>query len=110
MRPAECGLGQCQGEHSESVSASRKLIFGYHDAIDRGQATSALEVVDELAEFDMRGEKFIGRAAIGEFLARREAKKNRHTVHTLVHESVIDATATWATLAHRLLVNARRNR
>jgi catechol 2,3-dioxygenase-like lactoylglutathione lyase family enzyme len=107
MRPAECGLGQCQGEHSESVSASRKLIFGYHDAIDRGQATSALEVVDELAEFDMRGEKFIGRAAIGEFLARREAKKNRHTVHTLVHESVIDATATWATLAHRLLANAR---
>ena len=60
-----------------------EVIYLFHRHIDRGQATNALDLVADDADFTIRGERMRGRAEVGEFLARREQQTDRRTLHLI---------------------------
>jgi hypothetical protein len=93
---------------TEDVEACRDVVLRYHDAIDRGNATSALRFLIDNPAIEMGGERR-NAEGIADFLRQREAQRDRHTVHLLVSQPVIAASPSSVTLGGRLLVLARSN-
>jgi hypothetical protein len=77
----------------DDVSQCRQQVIGYHLAIDRGRATTGIDAFTDDAEFELRGERLHGRAAILEFLTRREAMTERLTAHQISNEHVVAQSA-----------------
>lgn len=66
----------------------RALLLDFLAAIDRGQATAALDLFTPDAVFDARGTALHGHDEIGRFLAARERETDRHTVHVISNDVV----------------------
>ncbi len=64
----------------------RAVLIELLAAIDHGRATEALELFTDDACFAARGERLEGRAAIRDFLARREAETHRQTAHVIAND------------------------
>ncbi len=92
----------------EEIEACREVVLSYHDAIDRGSATSAQRYVDDDAVIEMSGQTLSG-DKVAAFLQRREAQRDRHTAHILVNLRVVAASRKSITLGGRLLVHARND-
>ncbi len=60
-----------------------EVVYLFHRHIDRGQATKALDLVADDADFTIRGQRMRGRAEVGEFLAWREQQADRKTLHLI---------------------------
>lgn len=62
-----------------------EVVYLFHRHIDRGQATKALDLVADDADFTIRGQRMRGRAEVGEFLTWREQQTDRKTLHLIQH-------------------------
>jgi ketosteroid isomerase-like protein len=67
------------------VARCRAVLVDFLGAIDRGQATRALELFTADASFAARGEQLRGRDQIATFLAARESE-DRHTAHLVAND------------------------
>lgn len=72
----------------EDRAAVLEAIYLFHRHIDRGEATKALSLVAEDADFTIRGQRMRGVDEVAEFLAWREQQTDRKTLH-LIESPVI---------------------
>jgi ketosteroid isomerase-like protein len=63
----------------------RDIVVAYHGDIDRGHATTAIGYFADDALFEAGGRQLRGRDAILGFLADRERRADRHTVHVIAN-------------------------
>jgi ketosteroid isomerase-like protein len=72
---------------STAVDQCLGIVVAYHGDIDRGRATAAIDHFTADASFEARGEQLQGREQILGFLADRERRTDRHTVHVVTNAS-----------------------
>ncbi|WCT05756.1 nuclear transport factor 2 family protein [Rhodococcus qingshengii] len=68
---------------SDERAAALETVYSFHRHIDRGEATRAISLVADDADFTVRGERMRGRTAVENFLTWREAQVDRKTVHVI---------------------------
>lgn len=95
------------GVAAEDRAAVLDVVHAFHRHIDRGQATRGISLVAEDADFTIRGQRMQGRAAVADFLARREAQADRHTVHVIGSSIVSPAPGGALTVESLLLMHTR---
>lgn len=91
----------------DQVALCRALVVGYHLAIDRGGATSAIDAFTDDAVFEIRGQQLRGRREILDFLTRRESQVDRQTVHEITNEHVIERGQDRVVLGALVLLHLR---
>jgi hypothetical protein len=85
------------------IEECRLVVLGFHDVIDRGHATSAVDFLDDDATIELRGVRLEGSEILA-FLAEREKRRDRRTVHVLDAFVVEAASPTEVRIGSRLMV------
>jgi len=94
-------------EPSDPAAQCHAVLVDFLTAVDRGQATLALELFTPDASFDARGQQLHGHDEIRRFLVAREADSDRHTAHLVTNEVVRRCTADELELTALLLLHER---
>lgn len=95
-------------DRRDASAICRALVVGYHLDIDRGRATSGISAFAEDAEFEAKGRVMRGREAILQFFADREKQTERHTVHVIANESVVESRDGQVEIRAFVLLHVRR--
>jgi ketosteroid isomerase-like protein len=101
------GRASAPGTSPDGVAACRATLIDFLAAIDRGQATAALDLFTDDASFAARDQQVHGRDAIFAFLQERETETDRHTVHVLTNDVVRSAGDDELVLTATLLLHER---
>jgi SnoaL-like protein len=94
--------------HDGDAAQCRAVLIRFLAAIDHGRATDGLSLFTEDASLTARGERFRGRAAIGGFLAQREAQTERQTAHVIANEIAVPSGDQRLELRATLILYVRR--
>lgn len=72
----------------DGLHDARETVLAYHWALDRGEATSALQLFTESPVLQAQGKEYVGRVGVAGFLEHRESQVDRHTLHLIANEMV----------------------
>jgi hypothetical protein len=97
------------GEMAEDEvgQAAQNVVLSLHRAIDTGRAATGIDLFTTDAVFQARGDELVGRSAIAAFLAEREARTDRHTVHVVTNATVHRTAADHVEVTAFVLVHVR---